>query len=59
MTYDELIKQLALLTDAEFEQVASQARGVDDSDIRAVIVRELQRQPALNSDEIDRRALGG
>jgi len=39
----ELVRVLATLTDQEYRDVTTEARGDDDTDIRAVIARELNR----------------
>lgn len=57
MNREELVRILSSMTNAEFSELAAEARGVDDSDIRNVIVRELQHPIALASDEIKHRAI--
>jgi len=64
MDRDELVRVLASMTSDEFDAVVAESRGVDDRDIKAVILRELSKPPrqpeppALNSDAIEHRALG-
>lgn len=57
MNRDELVNALAAMTDDELNTVLGEARGVDDRDVKALILRELSRPPALNSDAIERQAL--
>ena len=57
MDRQELIRTLAAMTEVEYRDLALEARGVDDNDIRSIITRELTRAPALNSDAIAHDAL--
>jgi hypothetical protein len=46
------------MTDAEYRDLTAEARGVDNTDIRAVISRELNKPLALNdTDGLTRHAL--
>ena len=54
----ELVRVLATMTDAEYRDLTAEARGVDNTDIRAVISRELNKPLALNdTDGLTRHAL--
>jgi len=48
---------LAALTEGEYRDLTLEARGADDTDVRAIILRELNKPLPLNSDALARQAL--
>ncbi len=58
MDRQELVRVLATMTEGEYRDLTLEARGVDDTDVRSIILRELNKTLALNdSDGLTRQAL--